>query len=80
MTVATLSDWLDRLQGVRKSGSSYKALCPAPRRQEPVSQRQGGGRRQGTRDLFRRLHVRGHPGRPMAPGYGHRSQDTHTAT
>ena len=29
MTVATISDWLDRLQGVRKSGAGYKARCPA---------------------------------------------------
>ena len=29
MTVATIADWLDRLQGVRKAGSGHKALCPA---------------------------------------------------
>ena len=29
MTVATISDWLDRLEGVRKSGTGYKARCPA---------------------------------------------------
>ena len=29
MTVATISDWLDRLQGVRKVGAGYKARCPA---------------------------------------------------
>ena len=29
MSVATISDWLDRLQDVRKSGAGYKARCPA---------------------------------------------------
>ena len=29
MTVATVSDWLDRLEGVRKAGNGYKARCPA---------------------------------------------------
>ena len=29
MTVATISDWLDQLQGVRKVGAGYKARCPA---------------------------------------------------
>ena len=29
MTVATITDWLDRLQGVRKSGTGYNARCPA---------------------------------------------------
>ena len=27
--LVTIADWLDRLQGVRKSGAGYKALCPA---------------------------------------------------
>ena len=29
MTTSTISDWLDRLQGVRKVGAGYKARCPA---------------------------------------------------
>ena len=29
MNVATLSDWLERLEGVRKSGNGYQARCPA---------------------------------------------------
>ena len=29
VTTSRLSDWLDRLGGVRKAGSDYKALCPA---------------------------------------------------
>ena len=29
MIAATITDWLDRLQGVRKSGSGYQARCPA---------------------------------------------------
>ena len=29
VTVATITDWLDRLQGVRKAGNGYKARCPA---------------------------------------------------
>ena len=44
MTVATISDWLDRLQGVRKSGSSYKALCPAHDDKNPsLSVKEGAG-------------------------------------
>ena len=27
--MTALADWLDQLQGVRKAGSDYKALCPA---------------------------------------------------
>ena len=29
MTVATISDWLERLEGVKKAGNGYKARCPA---------------------------------------------------
>ena len=44
LTAATISDWLDRLQGVRKSGSGYKALCPAHDDKNPsLSVTEGGG-------------------------------------
>ena len=44
MTVATISDWLDRLQGVRKSGAGYKAICPAHDDKNPsLSVTEGAG-------------------------------------
>ena len=44
MTVSTIADWLDRLQGVRKSGSGHKALCPAHHDKNPsLSVTQGAG-------------------------------------
>ena len=44
MTVATISDWLDRLQGVRKAGAGYKALCPAHDDKNPsLSVTEGAG-------------------------------------
>ena len=44
MTLATISDWLDRLQGVRKSGAGYKARCPAHDDKNPsLSVTEGAG-------------------------------------
>ena len=35
MTVAAISDWLDRLEGVRKAGNGYRARCPAHEDRNP---------------------------------------------
>ena len=44
MIVATIADWLDRLEGVRKSGTGYKARCPAHDDRNPsLSVTEGAG-------------------------------------
>ena len=44
MNVAIISDWLDRLQGVRKAGNGWKALCPAHDDKNPsLSVTEGAG-------------------------------------
>ena len=44
MTVATITDWLDRLEGVRKSGTGWKARCPAHDDRNPsLSVTESGG-------------------------------------
>ena len=76
MIVATMADWLDRLEGVRKAGSGYKARCPAHDDKQPIAVRgtEGdGGKVLVT--LLCGLHVRGHPRRAMASGRQHRHED-----
>ena len=46
MTVATISDWLDRLEGVRKQGNGFQAKCPAHEDRNPsLSLTEGEGGR-----------------------------------
>ena len=44
VTVSTITDWLGRLEGVRKSGTGWKARCPAHDDRNPsLSVTEGAG-------------------------------------
>ena len=65
--MTTLFDWIDRLQGVRKAGSDYKALCPAHADKNPSLSVSEGDDGTSAGEVLCWLYLRGHPRRTVAP-------------